>query len=134
MPLSELKDEVLVLSNFVHDQARSYNDGGGDHSRDPATFLTGAQALKSASEIHLGQSVDQYAADRIGRETRLPSLELATEPGGQAKVCDDYSCAYSGNISWRSESVPMAKEIRPRAVFERMFGGDSDPIAQARRA
>jgi hypothetical protein len=133
MPLSEVKQDLLVLSNFVHDKARPHGDGGGDHDRDPATFLTGAQARKTQSDIFIGQSVDQYAADRIGTQTRLPSLELATEPGGQAKTCE-YSCAYSGHISWKTPTLPMAKEIKPRAVFERMFGGKNDPAAQAKRA
>ena len=133
MPLNEVKQDILVLSNFVHDKARPHGDGGGDHDRDPATFLTGAHARKTQSDIFVGQSVDQYAAERIGTQTRLPSLELATEPGGQAKKCE-YSCAYSGHISWKTPTLPMAKEIRPRAVFERMFGGKNDPAAQAKRA
>lgn len=133
MPLKEVQQEILVLSNFVHDKARPHGDGGGDHDRDPATFLTGAHARKSQTDIFIGQSVDQYAAERIGAQTRLPSLELATEPGGQAKKCE-YSCAYSGHISWKTPTVPMAKEIIPQAVFERMFGGKNDPAAHARRA
>lgn len=131
MPLKDVQKDILVLSNFVHDKARPHGDGGGDHDRDPATFLTGAHARKSQTDIWIGQSVDQYAAERIGNQTRLPSLELATEPGGQAKKCE-YSCAYSGHISWKTPTVPMAKEIKPRAVFERMFG-KNDPVAQARR-
>lgn len=133
MPLREVQQDILVLSNFVHDQARPHGDGGGDHDRDPATFLTGAHARKSQTDLHIGQSVDQYVAERIGGQTRLPSLELAIEPGGQAKKCE-YSCAYSGHISWKTPSVPMAKEIKPRAVFERMFGGKNSPAVQARRA
>jgi len=133
LPLRDVQQDILVLSNFVHDKARPHGDGGGDHDRDPATFLTGAHARKSQTDIHIGQSVDQYAAERIGGQTRLPSLELAIEPGGQAKKCE-YSCAYSGHISWKTPSVPMAKEIKPRAVFERMFGGKNSPAAQARRA
>src|SRR5439155_19225552 len=133
MPLREVQQDILVLSNFVHDKARPPGDGGGDHDRDPATFLTGAHARKSQADVFIGQSVDQYAAERIGGQTRLPSQELATEPGGQAKKCE-YSCAYSGHISWKTPTVPMAKEIKPRAVFERMFGGKNNPAAQARRA
>src|SRR5205814_6957617 len=93
----------------------------------------GAEARKCQTDIFVGQSVDQYAAARIGGQTRLPSLELAIEPGGQAKKCE-YSCAYSGHISWKTPSVPMAKEIKPRAVFERMFGAKNSPAARARRA
>ena len=133
MPLKDVQQDILVLSNFVHDKARPHGDGGGDHDRDPATFLTGAHARKSQTDIFIGQSVDQYAAERIGKQTRLPSLELATEAGGQAKRCE-YACAYSGHISWKTPTVPMAKEIKPRAVFERLFGGTSDPTAQAQRA
>jgi len=133
MPLNEVKQDILVLSNFVHDKARPHGDGGGDHDRDPATFLTGAHARKTQSDIFIGQSVDQYAADRIGTQTRLPSLELATEPYGHLKKCE-YSCVYSGHISWKTPTLPMAKEIKPRAVFERMFGGKNDPAAEAKRA
>jgi hypothetical protein len=133
MPLKDVQQDILVLSNFVHDKARPHGDGGGDHDRDPATFLTGAHARKSQTDIFIGQSVDQYAADRIGKQTRLPSLELATEGGGQAKRCE-YACAYSGHISWRTPTVPMAKEAKPRAAFERLFGGKNDPAAQAERA
>lgn len=133
LPLKDLQQEILVLSNFVHDKARPHGDGGGDHDRDPATFLTGAHARKSQTDVYIGQSVDQYAAERIGGQTRLPSLELATESGGQAKMCE-YNCAYSGHISWKTPTVPMAKEIKPRAVFERMFGGKESSAARARRA
>src|SRR5262249_9717753 len=72
--------------------------------------------------ISNGISVDQLAAVRIGGQTQLPSLELGVEPGGNAGSCDSgYSCAYSSNISWRSPTMPMAKEINPKLVYERMF-------------
>ena len=78
------------------------------------------------------------AAERVGRLTRFPSLELGVDAGQQSGNCDSgYSCAYSSNISWRNESTPMAKEINPRLVFERLFaagsGGDADR-GQALRA
>ena len=59
--------------------------------------------------------------------TRFPSLELGIERGAQAGNCDSgYSCAYSSNISWRSATTPMAKEINPRLVFERLFANEVD--------
>jgi hypothetical protein len=71
----------------------------------------------------VGISVDQVAAQEVGHLTRLSSLEVGCESGQQSGNCDSgYSCAYSSNISWRSESTPMAKETNPRAVFERLFG------------
>ena len=47
---------------------------------------------------------------------------LALEPGRQGGKCDSgYACAYSNNISWRSDTTPSGKEINPRLVFERLF-------------
>ncbi len=130
--LSAFRRETLVLTGLTHDKGRANGDGPGDHARAAASWLTGSQALKSeGSQIRAGVSVDQVAAAAIGRATRLPSLEVGAEPGRQAGKCDSgYSCAYSNNISWRNDSTAMAKEINPRAVFERMFGGGADP-AQA---
>jgi hypothetical protein len=67
--------------------------------------------------------VDQVAAQKVGQETKFPSIELGCEGGKLAGNCDSgYSCAYSSNLSWRSELTPNAKEINPRLVFERLFG------------
>ncbi|MCA9245833.1 MAG: DUF1552 domain-containing protein [Planctomycetales bacterium] len=126
-PLESVKEDLLVLSGLAHDKAKSNGDGGGDHARSVATFLTGCQAYKTAGkDIRAGVSVDQVAAQHIGEQTKLPSLELGCQPGRQAGSCDSgYSCAYSSNISWRGESTPMPKEVDPRAVFDRLFG---DPM------
>lgn len=132
-PLEPLQSELLVLSGLAHTKARSNGDGGGDHARSVACFLTGVQAHKTAgADIRNGVSVDQVAAAQIGSRTRLPSLEIGCEQGRQAGSCDSgYSCAYSSNISWRSESTPMPKEIDPRMVFERLFAG-GDQAGQSR--
>ena len=134
-PLAPFKDDLLVLSGLTQDKARPNGDGPGDHARAASAFLTGVQPFKTfGSNIKSGVSVDQVAAERVGRRTRLPSLEIGCDRGPQAGNCDSgYSCVYSANISWKSESVPMAKEIDPRAVFERLFGGGSvDENAEAR--
>lgn len=127
-PLAPFKRQMMILSGLTHDKGRPNGDGAGDHARAAASWLTGSQALKSeGAEIRAGVSVDQVAASVLGQYTRLPSLEIGAEPGRQAGKCDSgYSCAYSNNISWRNEVTAMAKEINPRAVFERMFGGGSD--------
>ncbi len=135
-PLADVREDLLVLSGLTHDKARANGDGAGDHARCSAAFLTGAQPRKtSGSDIYVGQSIDQLAAEKIGGLTRLPSLELGIEGGRQAGKCDSgYSCAYVSNISWRSPTTPMAKEIDPKAVFERLFGGSyQDAKAQAAR-
>ena len=122
--LQSFKDQLLVLSGLMHDKGRPNGDGAGDHARSAASFLTGCQARKTAgADIKLGVSVDQVAAQKIGKATRFPSLELGIEPGPSSGNCDSgYSCAYSNNISWRSENTPVPKEVDPRLVFERLFG------------
>ncbi|MBX6314620.1 MAG: DUF1552 domain-containing protein [Isosphaeraceae bacterium] len=125
-PLAPLKEDLLVLSGLAQKNAFSLGDGPGDHARSLACFLTGVHPKKTnGADIKVGISVDQVAAQKIGHATRFPSLELGCERGAQAGNCDSgYSCAYSSNISWRSESTPMAKEINPRLVFERLFASD----------
>ncbi|MBL8851286.1 MAG: DUF1552 domain-containing protein [Planctomycetaceae bacterium] len=135
-PLAPHQSDLLVISGLAHDKARANGDGAGDHARSCAAFLTGSQPRKTAgADIHAGPSVDQLAANQIGHLTRLPSLEIGIEEGRQAGNCDSgYSCAYSSNISWKSAELPMAKEINPKAVFERLFGsGVDDARASAER-
>jgi len=124
-PLAPIQDDLLVLTGLTQDGAFAHGDGGGDHARSLASFLTGTHPLKTAGfGIKAGVSVDQLAASKVGKTTRFPSLELGIDRGAQAGNCDSgYSCAYSSNISWRSESTPMAKEINPQLVFERLFAG-----------
>jgi len=123
MPLAPVMNDVLVINNLRHDKARGNGDGAGDHARETGTFLTGKQCRKtSGGDIQAGVSIDQQVAQTIGVYTSLPTLELGMEAGGQAGNCDSgYSCAYSSNISWRTPTSPMAKEVNPKAVFDRMF-------------
>lgn len=133
-PLAAHKADMTVISGLAHRKAFGNGDGGGDHARASATYLTGCQAKKSASDIHIGVSVDQVAAKAIGDETRFPSLELSCDRGQEAGSCDSgYSCAYQFNISWRSETQPMNPEIEPKAAFDRLFGaGSPDETREAR--
>jgi hypothetical protein len=136
--LAPFQSDLLVLSRLAQRNAYGLGDGPGDHARSMSCFLTGAHPNKTdGADIRAGISADQVAASRIGRETRFPSLELGIEPGRQAGNCDSgYSCAYSSNISWRSPTTPVPKEINPRLVFDRLFGGQDlglSPEARARR-
>src|SRR5439155_26722579 len=122
-PLTAVKDDLLVLTGLTADKARANGDGGGDHARAMAAFLTGCQARKTdGTDIRAGTSVDQVAASRMGDQTRLPSLEVGCEAGAMAGNCDSgYSCVYSSTMSWRSATQPLPKEVNPKLVFERMF-------------
>lgn len=133
-PLQNVKDSVSVLTGLAQHNAAALGDGPGDHARSTAAFLTGVHPRKTAgSDIKNGISADQVAAQKIGKATKFASLELGCERGLIAGDCDSgYSCAYSSNVSWRSESTPMAKETNPRLVFERLFGGDPSENAEAR--
>jgi len=135
-PLEPWRDQVQVISGLAHDKARPNGDGPGDHARASATFLTGCQARKTAgADIRVGVSVDQIAAQQIGQETLLPSLELSCDQARQAGSCDSgYSCAYQFNIAWRTESVPMPPERNPRVVFERLFATPEAGVSTEDRA
>ena len=133
--LSPLKQDLCVLSGLTQQKAEANGDGGGDHARALTTFLTGVQARKThGADIRAGISVDQVAAEKLAGQTRFASLELGCDAGAQSGNCDSgYSCAYSSNISWKSESTPLAKEINPRSVFERLFtNGKPGESAEAR--
>src|SRR5437764_7466468 len=110
--LKDFRNDFSVLSGLTCDKARPNGDGPGDHARAMSSFLTGRQARKTTgANIKVGVSVDQLAAQRLGEQTRFPSLEIGCEGGRQAGNCDSgYSCAYSSNVSWRSENTPQVKE------------------------
>ena len=125
-PLQPHQQDLLVLSGLAHDKARANGDGAGDHARASATFLTGCQARKTHGvDIRVGVSADQIAATKIGSQTRFASLELGCDRGQTAGNCDSgYSCAYSYNIAWKTESTPLPPEVDPRLVFERLFSNN----------
>ena len=130
--LEPFQQKLNVVTGLALDNGRAKKDGAGDHARAGSTFLTAARPVKTASNIKLGISVDQIAAQQLAGQTKLPSIELGTQASRNAGSCDSgYSCAYSSNISWRSEETPMAKETVPRMAFERLFGnGDAKGRAE----
>mgnify|MGYP003637614382 CR=1 FL=1 len=137
-PLASVRDNLNVASGLSQLNARSLGDGGGDHARASAVFLTGVHPNKTAgADIRSGISVDQIAARHLSEQTRFPSLELTLESGKLAGSCDSgYSCAYSNSISWRTETSPNPPEGSPRAVFERLFGdkyGELNAVERDRR-
>lgn len=134
-PLADLKAEFNILTGLTQSKANANGDGPGDHARALASFLTGCQARKThGADIRVGVSVDQLAADQVGRFTRFPSLELGCDAGAQSGNCDSgYSCAYSSNIAWKSATQPLVKENNPKSVFERLFtNGRPGESAEAR--
>lgn len=122
-PLAKVRDNVMVLSGLVCDKARSNGDGAGDHARASAAFLTGAQPRKtSGANFRAGMSADQAAAQQLGDQTRLPSIELGIESFRGSGNCDSgYSCVYQHTLAWRSPTSPLPTETNPRMIFDRLF-------------
>jgi hypothetical protein len=135
-PLKSVQQDLMVLSGLAHSKGWANGDGAGDHARASATFLTGCQARKTqGADIHVGVSVDQIAAGKIGQQTRFASLELGCDRGKQTGNCDSgYSCAYSFNIAWKTPSTPLPPEVNPRQVFDRLFSGVLPSEKTANRA
>ena len=136
--LAPVRDQVLVMSGL--DSVGAEPGSGTTHSQAASAFLTGSRPRRTTgAALQLGISMDQVAANApgLGRETRLPSLELSLEGGdtvyGVATCDGGFSCAYLNN-SWANETTPMPRETNPRIVFERLFGDLGNTSSDARRA
>jgi hypothetical protein len=119
--LEPYRDRLNIVSGLHHRAA----DSTAVHSLSPTTWLSGVRPKPTQGvDAFAGITADQYAAQAIGQDTMLPSMELATEDhSGLIGACDrDYGCIYMNTLSWRSHTSPMPMEINPRRVFERMFG------------
>jgi hypothetical protein len=120
-PLEPFRDRLNVVSGLGHKAA----DTTAVHSLSPTTWLSGVRPKPTqGQDAFAGVTADQIAAQHIGQDTVLPSLELATEDhSGLIGSCDrDYGCIYMNTLSWRTPTTPLPMEINPRKVFERMFG------------
>jgi hypothetical protein len=128
--LAPIKDHCTVISNM--DLQCAYP---GSHATSNSSFLSCAKAkLTESTDYYLGTTVDQLAAKQIGKETQLPSLELAMDLLQVVGQCDNgYSCVYQNNLSWSSPTTPLPAEAHPRIVFESLFG-EGGSVAERRAA
>ena len=136
--IAPYRNDFMMLSGLDCNAGRALGDGAGDHGRAGAAYLTASHPKKSAGkDVLAGTSVDQVAAQKLAGTTRFPSLELGCEEGVQGGNCDNgYSCTYSNTLSWRTPTTPLPPEVRPRAVFERLFGSVDlgvDPVHRRRQ-
>lgn len=119
-PIEELRSEISVLTNLWNQTAK----GGDGHYVKTSGFLTCSTPNKTLGvDINInGISMDQVAAQKVGAYTPLPSLELGTAPvttGVDKNV--GYTRVYGSHIAWSGPTNPLAREINPRLVFERLF-------------
>lgn len=119
-PLERHKSKFVIMSGLSSDPDRSKP---GFHDRAIGSFMTGVEITKG--KVHVGISIDQLAAQHLGKETQFASLELAAE-----KVA-----AGSNHIGpvFKTATTPLPFDYNPRSVFERLFGegGKIDPAATA---
>jgi Protein of unknown function (DUF1552) len=128
--LAPVKEHVTAITNLELQNAYP-----GSHATSNSAFLSAAKAkLTESSDYYLGTTVDQIAAQRIGQETQLPSLELAMDLLQVVGQCDNgYACVYQNNLSWSSPTTPLPAEAHPRIVFESLFG-EGGSMAERRAA
>src|SRR5215470_12669366 len=136
-PLAPFRKQTIITSGmwaFSSDNPPGVT--GADHFV-AAAYLTAEKPKKTTgADIHVGTSIDQVIAQKIGKDTLLPSLQLGLEdPGANSTNCGEgYSCVYTNTISWQAPDRPIPMEINPQTVFERMFGDGSSPeMRKARR-
>ena len=137
-PLEPFRDRMVVVSGLAQHQADAHDDGAnGDHTRGTSSWLTGVHPKRTeGADIRNGISADQIAAIELGKDTALPSLELAIDLNFLGGQCENsYACAYMNTLSWSTATTPLPTENNPRIVFERLFGdgGTSEQrLARAR--
>jgi hypothetical protein len=131
-PLEPFRKDLVVVSGLSNLNLISSKEGGGAHSRPHAGWLNGVLPKRTeGSDITAGKTIDQYAADKLGADTALRSLEITTESNFTVGNCEGaYSCSYINSTSWRGPHTPLPHESDPRAIFQRLFGDGGTPEAR----
>jgi hypothetical protein len=111
--LKDFRDDFTVVSGLSHP--------GIDQGHDSIfSFLTAAQHPERRNGFRNTISLDQFAAERIGTETRFPSLALSGE---------------GFSLSWTRSGALVPSYFSPSALFAKLFieGKPDEVAAQARR-
>ena len=136
-PLEPFRGDITVVSGLANHAANKARGGG--HAKATGSFLSGAAPKYTAGpDVRAGVTFDQIAAKHWSEETRVSSLQIGCEDARMVGNCDTgSSCAYTNTLSWKDPETPLAVEVNPRSVFERLFGS-ADPSlpadVRARRA
>jgi hypothetical protein len=113
-PLEPFKRDIAVLQEL-----HVFNNTSGPHWPLFSNYLNGAQ-FKQTLIPEGAESIDQVIARHTARETAVPSLVLGVEPA-ETGLRGGVPSVYYGTVSWSSKNTPIAPEIYPRAVFDRLF-------------
>jgi hypothetical protein len=136
-PLAPYRDRMMVVSGLAQHQADAFDDGAnGDHTRGTSSWLTGVHPKRTeGADVRNGISADQLGAAQLGKNTALPSLELAIDLNFLGGQCENsYSCSYMNTLAWSSATSPLPTENNPRIVFERLFGDGGTSAQRLRQA
>lgn len=129
-PLKPFHGQINVISGL--ESAQAYGSGAtANHNRSAASFLSAAHA-ETGAQPHLGVTIDQVAARKIGQDTPLPSIELTIEESS-VSCGDGLSCSYRDTISWQGPTSPLPMQNNPQVVFERLFGDGNTAEQRAMR-
>jgi uncharacterized protein DUF1552 len=133
-PLEAFRDRTLVFTGLDNFPATDQGDSGGQHPRAAPAFMSCVHPKQTeGADVQAGTTIDQLIAERICRDSKLSSLEVAVDRNDVVGACDHgYACAYMNSMSWKSPTMPLPAETNPRFVFERLFG--SGDTAEARVA
>jgi len=136
-PLEKFREDIVVVSGLSNHAA--VNAKGGGHAKASGSFLScAAPKYTAGADVRAGVTFDQIAAQQFAADTRVPSLQLGCEDARMIGNCDTgSSCAYTNSLSWKNPDTPLAVEVNPRSVFERLFGTvdpSLDAATRARRA
>ena len=123
-PIEAFRDRMVVATGLDNYQATDQGDVGGQHPRAAPAFMSCAHPKQTeGADVQAGTTIDQMIAEKICRDTKLPSLEVSVDRNDVVGACDHgYACAYMNSMSWKTPTTPLPSETNPRFVFERMFG------------
>ena len=134
-PLEPFRSQLTVVSGLANVAGDPVDAGSGPHSRASGCWLSGVPVRRTESaDLRAGRTMDQFAADELGKDTPLRSLELALEPNFTVGGCEGgYSCTYINTFSWSAPERPVPMETNPAVVFERLFGEGETGAARLAR-
>jgi hypothetical protein len=135
-PLEAFRERMLVLTGLDNYPATDQGDTGGQHPRAAPAFMSSVHPKQTeGADVEAGTTVDQMIAERICRDSKLSSLEVAVDRNDVVGACDHgYACAYMNSMSWKTPTMPLPAETNPRFVFERLFGTGNTPEEREARA